>query len=177
MAASQAPDVEEEGANYQAHSPLYVYIVTFLVHFGMALTVIFWRVMFNIPLVRGPFVRYLRQHGEKAITEEDFVSRMVTYKSWLGMSRSATVDALKTVKLHGPMVDSKLITLSNLPCRLSDFMKAGRPLVINMGSDKKMMKKILQIDWNGGCMRKNKFSSMRDLREQFQRVTQMWVKV
>jgi hypothetical protein len=114
----------------------YVTAVTIMVHIGMALKVIAWRVLFNLPLVRKPFIKYMRTNKTKSkrIPEEDFVNSMATYKAWIGMSRSASVDALKTVRPGGPMKDVQLLRLDQTPCRLSDFMRNGRPLVINFGS-------------------------------------------
>jgi hypothetical protein len=114
----------------------YVIAVTIIVHIGMALKIMIWRVLFNIPLIRRPFITFMRNSKTKSkrIPEEDFVNSMATFKSWIGLSRSACIDALKTVRPGGPMKDVDLFRLDKTPCRLSDFMKSGRPLAINFGS-------------------------------------------
>ena len=113
-----------------------VVLTTILVHLGMAIKVITWRILFNLPIVRRPFIKYMRTNKTKSkrIPEESFVNSMATYQAWLGMGRSATVDALKTTREGGPMVDVGLFHLDGTLSRLSQFMKNGRPLVINFGS-------------------------------------------
>ena len=115
----------------------YAQFVTFYVHLGMGLKVILWWFLFRIPVVKTHFIRYMQQNKnnrDPLLDEDDLAKSMASYKSWVGMSRSATVDALKATQLYGPMVDSELIKLDKQRCKISDFMKKGRPLVVNLGS-------------------------------------------
>jgi hypothetical protein len=114
----------------------YYALVTTLIHIGMALKVVMWRILFNLPLLKEHFIKYMYTFKSKAkqLPLEDFINSMATYKSWVGMSRSATVDAMKTVYEGGPMKDVDLFRLDKTMCRLTDFMLKGRPLVVNFGS-------------------------------------------
>ena len=64
----------------------------------------------------------------------DFVESSSTYVAWQFMSRSDTLDLLKQVSLNGKMCDVPLAHLDGKFCKLSDFVKKRRPLVINFGS-------------------------------------------
>jgi hypothetical protein len=59
---------------------------------------------------------------------------MTSYKAWVGLSKSAVIDALKTIHQGSPVKDEQLYHLDRTPCRLQDFMKPGRPLAVNFGS-------------------------------------------
>ena len=64
----------------------------------------------------------------------DFVDSMTCYWLWHSLSDYDTLDLLKQVSLNGKMCDVKVAGLDGTLCKLSDFMKKGRPLVINFGS-------------------------------------------
>lgn len=114
-------------------SSLTVAVVTFLVYSKYAIIVAFYYVIFRIPYLDDLLVKFFHSNG--AVTSAESLKKsMGSFKGWLGQSRSAIIDALKTVQLHGPMHNSDLLTLNKKPCKLSEFMHGSRPLVVNFGS-------------------------------------------
>ena len=108
-----------------------------VIYIGYALQTIILHFLFMVPLVNDVVAQYWRKEAraEEAVPDvKDYVRNFATLRSWRGMVRSSSFDLLKRVTLHGEMYDADLHHLDGTPCKLSEFAKPMRPLVINFGS-------------------------------------------
>ena len=108
-------------------------LVTVLAFLKVGTSVLLLWIASRIPIIRE---KVLTKIEEKTIVakKEDGGKVFFSLKAWIGMARSEAVDLLKSVRLNGAMHNSYLKALDGGSCRLEDFLKAGRPLVVNFGS-------------------------------------------
>ena len=82
--------------------------------------------------------QYFMPAGQSSIvtglTAEEFVASFGSYHAWLRRYKSVKLDAFKKVWLGGPAYNASVITKDGKYCKLLDFQKEGRPLVLNFGS-------------------------------------------
>ena len=68
------------------------------------------------------------------VPKEAWINTLFTYKSYCMSYRARYLDWMKIVKTNGPAVNCDVIKLDGTKAKLLDYMKAGRPLVLNFGS-------------------------------------------
>ena len=103
----------------------------------IAVNVICLRLVWMVPYLGEKVARRRYVTGKLAgsgIDHRDHMANSGTYKAWVCRCHSAAVDFHKKVTLNGKMWDVDLHRLNGDLCKLSDFLKPGRPLVVNFGS-------------------------------------------
>ena len=103
----------------------------------LAVQAITLRLILHLP-VYGPRLSaeyHKRSHmNESPIKLEDWIWSLCTYNAWLQECNCYRLDLFKKVSLNSKAVNANLYLLNGDQCKLLDFMKPGRPLVINFGS-------------------------------------------
>ena len=80
-----------------------------------------------------PFVRKNMLHG-KSPESIKAKSPVCTFKCFKSIYRAYASERYKVVYTGGPPYNADLVSMDNQPVKLLDFLKPGRPLVLNFGS-------------------------------------------
>ena len=77
-----------------------------------------------------------KQHSKVVgkLTPEEFVSSYGSYNAWKMCCKCYKLDIFKTVREGGEAYNASVVTADGKQCRLLDFEKRGRPLILNFGS-------------------------------------------
>lgn len=71
---------------------------------------------------------------ETLLSVEDWQDTLFTWPMFKQECKMLYLDMYKDVHLHGPAKDVQLSRLDGTSCKLFDFARDGRPLVVNFGS-------------------------------------------
>jgi len=103
-----------------------------------------YRVLFLFPSHKAKIINNIRIRTQMPSDSDDITGysmpvenwqdTVVTWRSWRATCRSIALDLRKTVRQGGPAVDVAVVSQSGTPCRLLDFQRPGRPLVVVFGS-------------------------------------------
>ena len=110
----------------------FVYIVIVLKTFMFQLML---KVICRLP--KPLMMKLFRRSASKQSTFSAEILEDMSKISWSGTRHFALMfyyDYFKSVQLGTPAIDVDFLDLNGSPCRLFDFCKPGRPLVLNFGS-------------------------------------------
>ena len=115
-------------------------MVAALIHrIALGFTVL--KVAILVVLVRiGSYIPFLKERLKRReeryfmVPYQDFWEDYGTHKMFSAILKIFTSDLNKTVRLGSSAPDCKLVTTDGKACRLLDFVKGDRPLVLNFGS-------------------------------------------
>ena len=110
-----------------------------IVFFGCVLKTLLFQLCFKIIrwLPRGLILKIFGRSQKKESTLSGELVADMSKISWSGTRHFALMfyyDYFKSVRLGTPAIDVDFLDLNGSPCRLFDFCKTGRPLVLNFGS-------------------------------------------
>ena len=119
--------------NVSSWDQLYLYWI----YTKLAIQAIMLRVILHIPVHGTKVANDIHIATKTHLTNIqvwDWIWTLCTYKAWERKCHSATLDYLKKAKLHSDAPNPVLYKLDRSECRLLDYMRPGRPLVLNFGS-------------------------------------------
>ena len=107
------------------------------IYLTLAIQLITLRIILHIPVLGSKVANVVHVATNVHLTDMqawDWIWTMCTYKGWESMCQNETCNYFKKVKLHSDAPNTTLHTLDGHECQLLDYMRPGRPLVLNFGS-------------------------------------------
>ena len=98
----------------------------------VAITIVFRRIWSYIPFLKERLKK--REEYYFKVPYQDFLHEYGSYSMFSKVLKTSICDLNKTVRLGSSAPDCKLVTTDGKECRLLDFVKGNRPLVLNFGS-------------------------------------------
>ncbi len=98
---------------------------------------LYYKVLFSIPKYGRLEMERIHRESQMHLSDirlEDWIHTLTSWQSLKLDVVAGMLDANKLVSVSGPAIDVELLHLDMKSCRLLDFMKPYRPLVVNFGS-------------------------------------------
>jgi len=98
----------------------------------VAILIVLLRIASYIPILK----EHLKKREERyfMVPYQDFWDDYGTHKMFSAILKIFLSDLNKTIRLGSPAPDCRLVTTDGKECRLLEFAKDSRPLVLNFGS-------------------------------------------
>jgi len=98
----------------------------------VAILIVLLRIASYIPILK----EHLKKREERyfMVPHQDFWDDYGTHKMFSAILKIFLSDLNKTIRLGSSAPDCKLVTTDGKECRLLEFAKDSRPLVLNFGS-------------------------------------------
>ena len=91
----------------------------------------------KLPIVGPKIKRSIHKISNMALTnisEDEWIDSMFSYSSLIQCIKCTRLDVLKKVSLGSRAYNASVSTLDGKLCKILDFQREGRPLVLNFGS-------------------------------------------
>ena len=118
-------------------SPVWMYVAMIRISVSIVWDMVRLWVLFHLPVYGPRSLSRIHRHlllDKTPISKQEFKTSLFSFQFFKQEFRSRGLDMHMKVSLNGKMYNANLLQTDGTPCKLADFLKPGRPLVINFGS-------------------------------------------